>query len=368
MLMADGLSEFTNLRITDILPHMNTRSNAKKTAPKTPNASRPNGPGQTGGSRNHARTDSAGQKPSSGLRYNDLNTFLRRKFGCRVQKIAVDAGFTCPNRDGTIARGGCIYCNTSGSGTGAWARGMSIREQLETAQPWLRKRYRAKKFIAYFQSFSNTYAPVETLESRYREALAVPDVVGISIGTRPDCVDNDVLTLIQGFTPAYMVWVEYGLQSIHDSTLQRIHRGHNFRCFEKAVAQTRQKGILTCAHVILGLPGEDRRKMLATADALAAMGIDGIKIHSLYVVKGSGMEPLYRSGGYRCLTRNEYVDLVCAFLERLPPNVVVQRLTGDPHPGELAAPAWAMDKKVLQQIRQQLLERDTWQGKRYPGR
>jgi radical SAM protein (TIGR01212 family) len=308
------------------------------------------------------------RKPSNELRYNDLNTFLRNKFGCRVQKLIVDAGFTCPNRDGTIARGGCIYCNAKGSGTGAFAQGVSIREQMEKAMPWLRKRYGAKKFIAYFQSFSNTYAPIGTLESRYNEALAVSDVVGISIGTRPDCVDNAVLTLLHNFTRQYMVWVEYGLQSIHDQTLQSIHRGHDFRCFEKAVAHTRQKGILTCAHVILGLPGEDRKKMLATADALAAVGIDGIKIHLLYVVKGSGMEPLYRSGRYQCLTRNEYVDLVCAFLERLPPDVVVQRLTGDPHPAELVAPKWAMDRQVLQQIRQHLLEKDTWQGKRYSGR
>jgi uncharacterized protein len=297
-------------------------------------------------------------------RYRDLNTYLRELFGCRVQKISVDAGLSCPNRDGTLSMGGCIFCNALGSGTGAYARKLSITAQLEQGKIWLSHRYKAKKFIAYFQSFSNTYAPIEKLSQLYREALAVDGIVGLSIGTRPDCVDTPVLDLLASFTSSHLVWIEYGLQSAHDKTLNRINRGHTVDCFEKAVKMTQGRDIKICAHVILGLPGETSQQMLDTARVLSNLGIDGIKLHLLYVAKGTRLETDYREGRYRCLEQLEYVDLVCRFLELLPPNVVIQRLTGDPHPDELVAPAWSIERnKIFALIKNKLEKEDTWQGK-----
>ncbi|MDD3990519.1 MAG: TIGR01212 family radical SAM protein [Desulfobacteraceae bacterium] len=299
-------------------------------------------------------------------RYHDLNRFLRRHFGCRIQKITVDAGFTCPNRDGTLGRQGCIYCNARGSGTGAFARGLSIREQVEAGKAGMAKRYKAKGFIAYFQAFTNTYAPIEVLQKRYEEALAVPGVVGLAIGTRPDCVDGAVLDLLQSYTNRYMVWIEYGLQSIHDATLTAIHRGHDYATFRRAVEATRGRGILTCAHIILGLPGETAGHMRQTARAVAALGLDGIKIHLLYVVRGTRLARLHQQGEYRCLTQSDYADRVCDVLERLPPQMVIQRLTGDPHPEELVAPDWALRKRdTLALIHRRLEERETFQGRLY---
>lgn len=297
-------------------------------------------------------------------RYLDFNTYLRNIFGCRVQKISLDAGLSCPNRDGTLSTKGCIYCNSKGSGTGAYLRGLSISQQLEDGKNILSKRYKAKRFIAYFQSFTNTYGPIETLEALYEEALAVKDVVGLSIGTRPDCVAEPVLNLLQAYAQKYLIWIEYGLQSVHDRSLLLINRGHDFHTFETAVAATRNRGIKICAHVILGLPQEEKNHMIETAKTVGAMKIDGVKLHLLYVVKGTPLEKIYEHGGYRCLSQQEYVDLVCDFLEHLPKNVVIQRLTGDPHPEELAAPMWSLNKnQTLAQIQERLKERNTWQGR-----
>ena len=297
-------------------------------------------------------------------RYYDFNTYLRSIFGCRVQKITIDAGLSCPNRDGKISTRGCIYCNARGSGTGAYARGLSVSAQIIQGKQALSKRYQAKKFIAYFQSFSNTYAPLPRLESLYREALAVDDVIGLAIGTRPDCVDEPVLALLQDYARKYLIWIEYGLQSAHDATLALINRGHDFKCFSQAVAATKNRGLKICAHVILGLPHEEKKHMLATADAIADMGIDGIKLHLLYVVKGTQLADFYGTGKYKCLSQPEYADLVCDFLERIPKNMVIQRLTGDPHPEELVAPLWSLKKaQTLSLIRETLEKRNSWQGK-----
>ena len=297
-------------------------------------------------------------------RYNDFNSYLRGLFGCRVQKITVDAGLTCPNRDGTIATGGCIYCNARGSGTGAHAKGLSIKAQLLQGRQALARRYKARKFIAYFQSFSNTYAPLARLKELYEEALSVEDIVGLSIGTRPDCVDEPVLDLLQSYCSETLIWLEYGLQSAHDATLRMINRGHDSSAFGRAVKITRNRGLKICAHVILGLPNESRRQMLATADLLADLDVDGVKLHLLYVVKGTRMEQLHQSGRYSCLGQQQYVDLVCDFVERLPQQMVIQRLTGDPHPSELVAPAWAVRKnETLAAIQSTFANRDSWQGK-----
>lgn len=297
-------------------------------------------------------------------RYYDLNTYYRKQFGVRVHKLTVDAGRTCPNRDGTVGRGGCIFCNARGSGTGAYARGLSIREQLLTGREIVARRFKARRFIAYFQSFSNTYAPLKTLKAMFDEALTVPDVVGLAIGTRPDCVDDAVLDLLQGYARERMVWIEYGLQSAHAATLKLIRRGHTAECFRRAVLATAGRGLHVCAHIILGLPGESADHMRATADFIAALPIEGVKIHLLYVVKGTSMHSLYADGTYHCLEQLEYADLVCDTLERLPVGMVIQRLASDPHRDELVAPLWALDKRqTLDLITRRLEERDTWQGK-----
>ena len=296
-------------------------------------------------------------------RYNDLNTYFQSLFGCRVQKISIDAGLTCPNQDGTISTGGCIYCNTRGSGTGAYDRGLSITDQLLQGKTFLSRRYKAKKFIAYFQSFSNTYAPPEILKSLYDEALAMEDIVGLAIGTRPDCVNEPVLDLLQAYTPNFLIWIEYGLQSASDKTLEFIKRGHDVQCFKDAIKKTSNRGIKSCVHVILGLPQESKSDMLHTAQTIADLGIDGIKLHLLYVVKGTLLEALYQQGQYKCLEQQEYVDLVCDFIERIPSDMIIQRLTGDPHPQELVAPQWALKKSdTLAKIRNTLEKRDSRQG------
>lgn len=302
-------------------------------------------------------------------RYCTLNTYLRSLFGCRVQKVSLDAGFSCPNRDGTLGRSGCLYCNAHGSGTGAFARGQSITDQLRQSMQYLSRRYGAKKFLAYFQSYCNTYGPVDGLRAIYDEALSVPGVVGLSIGTRPDCVDAAVLDLIEDYARTCHVWVEYGLQSARDETLKRINRGHDFAAFCRAVSQTAGRGIRICAHVILGLPGETRADMLATARAVAALPLDGVKIHLLYVVRETGLARLYHAGRYCCLGQAEYVELVCDFLELLPPEMIIQRLTGDPHADELVAPQWALERSRNRALIEARLEdRNTWQGRLYrPG-
>lgn len=300
-------------------------------------------------------------------RYNDLNSYFRSIFGCRVQKITVDAGFSCPNRDGKISTGGCIYCNMRGSGTGAHEKGYSVTDQILAGKKALSRRYKAKKFIAYFQSYTNTYAPLDRLKSLYEEALSIEGVVGLSIGTRPDCMDEHVLKLIESYAKTHLIWIEYGLQSIHDKSLALINRGHDFQCFMDAVDATLNRGIKICAHVILGLPEEKRSHMIETAKTIGKIGIDGIKIHLLYVIKGTKLEKLYRQGSYKCLEQQQYVDLVCDFLERIPGDMIIQRLTGDPHPEELIAPRWSIKKaQTLSLIKETLEKRDSWQGKFFP--
>jgi radical SAM protein (TIGR01212 family) len=299
-------------------------------------------------------------------RYRSYNSYLREIFGERVQKIPLDAGFTCPNRDGTISRGGCIYCDSRGSGSGASTqRGESLEEQILRGMNWAGKKYRASKFIAYFQSFTNTYAPIAQLRDLYDRALKHEGMVGLSVGTRPDCLDEEILGLLAAYQEKVLVWLELGLQSAHDATLLKINRGHDVACFDRAVAGARDKGLNVCAHVILGLPGETRKMMMDTARHLGDLAVEGVKIHALYVVKGTLLAGIHEQGGYRCLERKEYADLLLDFLERLPPSMVIQRLTGDPVPAELLAPLWVREKtETLNLIAKRFEERDSWQGKR----
>ena len=300
-------------------------------------------------------------------RYRDYNTYLREIFGERVQKISLDAGLSCPNRDGTISGKGCIFCDERGSGTGAMIRrGLGVHEQIIKGRRFAARRYGARKFIAYFQSFTNTYAPVSKLKALYDEALDHEGMVGLSIGTRPDCMGEEIIDLLNSYRRDYLVWLELGLQSAHDRTLSRINRGHDVASFDHSLRMANDYGLYVCAHVILGLPGETHELMLETALFLAERPVNGVKIHLLYVVKDTPLASLYEKGEYRCLERDEYIDLVVNFLELLPPGMVIQRLTGDPIGSELVAPSWAKEKtENLKLIREKIKERETWQGKRY---
>ena len=302
-------------------------------------------------------------------RYRDYNAYLRGLFGERVQKIPLDAGLGCPNRDGTLSTRGCAYCDALGSGSGACIlKGTPVEEQVQKGVAFASRRYKARKYIAYFQSFTNTYAPVETLRLLYDGALAYSGMVGLSVGTRPDCAEDDVLDLLASYRDRFLVWVEYGLQSAHDATLKSINRGHDAACFARAVRRTAERGLNVCAHIILGLPGESKEMMRETARFLADLPVHGVKIHALYVIEGTAVARSFQEGTYRCLSREAYVDRVVDVLERLPSDVVIQRLTGDPPSGlKLLAPSWTLEKGMnLRRIRERLEERDTWQGRRAP--
>jgi uncharacterized protein len=296
-------------------------------------------------------------------RYNAFSEELKRVFGCRVQRLSVDAGFTCPNRDGTVGVEGCIFCGGKGSGSFGILEGGTVAEQLEHAKEVMVRKYKAALFIAYFQSYSNTYAPVDRLKALYDEALAVPDVVGLIVGTRPDCLPEKTLDLLASYAERCYFWLELGLQSALDRTLSAIGRGHDIASFTTAVAASKKRGIRVCAHVILGLPGESREEMLQGADFLNNAGVDGVKIHLLHVMRGTRLADRYLEGAVRMLDRDQYVGLVCDFLERLDPAIVVQRLTGDGNRKDLIAPLWSLQKfEVLNCIDNELERRGTRQG------
>jgi len=296
-------------------------------------------------------------------RYNSISFELKRIFGCKVQRISVDAGFTCPNRDGTLDGGGCIFCGGSGSGAYGIRPGLSVAAQVEDGKEIMRRKYRAEKFIAYFQAYSNTYAPVERLRALFGEALAVPGVVGLMVATRPDCLPGDVLDYLARLKEQTYFWLELGLQSIHDKSLALVNRRHDYACFVAAVQRTRARGIRVCAHVILGLPGESREEMLAMAGALNGLGVDGVKLHLLHVMKGTRLAEMYGRGEVALPDRDGYAGLVCDFLERLDPAILIHRLTGDGGRDNLVAPLWSLNKfEVLNLIDAELERRDSRQG------
>ena len=282
--------------------------------------------------------------------YRAFSRFLRDRFGGKVYRVTIDAGFTCPNVDGTVAVGGCVYCDNRSFSPNRRLPRQGVREQVSHGVEIMRRRYGASKFLAYFQAGTNTYAPVEKLQRLYDEALEHPEVVGLMIGTRPDCVPDPVLDLVQ------------------DRSLDWMNRGHHFDAFVDAMARCKGRGLHLCAHVILGLPGESADDMLATADACAAFDLDAIKIHNLHVVRDTPMEADYRAGRVRMLDRDEYVNLVCDFLERLPPRMVIQRLTGDAPPDYLVAPDWCLDKSgLLADFEREFARRGTRQGSKFAG-
>jgi radical SAM protein (TIGR01212 family) len=295
-------------------------------------------------------------------RYNAFSEELKRVFACRVHRISVDAGFTCPNRDGTVGTSGCLFCSDRGAGSFGIARGESIADQLELGKEVMVRKYKAKKFIAYFQPYSNTYAPAEELRSLYDQALAVPDIVGLMVGTRPDCLPPEVLELLADYGRRTYFWLELGLQSPIDRTLAAIGRGHDAAVFLAAARRVKALGIRLCVHVILGLPGESREEMLGTPALLNALGVDGVKIHLLHVNRETPLARRYEQGGLELLERDHYVALVCDFLERLDPGIFIHRLTGDGGK-DLIAPLWSAAKfEVLNAIDDELERRGTGQG------
>ncbi len=299
----------------------------------------------------------------SNIKYYSFSSHLKSIFGCSVYKISIDAGFTCPNRDGYKGKGGCLYCDEKGSGASYIKKDFSVRKQILSGIKKIKNRRDVYKFIAYFQSFTNTYAQISKLRELYDEALSVDGVVGLSVGTRPDVITEETLDLLDEYSKKTYFWIEYGLQSIHDKTLKLINRCHNYQEFENTFITTRQRKIKICVHVIIGLPGESKYDILKTADKLSELKPDGIKIHSLYISKGSPIESLYRQGDIKLINEDEYVSLVADFLERLPQDTVIQRLIGETDKDRLIAPNWISNKTtILNKINYELEKRETCQG------
>lgn len=302
---------------------------------------------------------------SAAQRYRRFTDHLRQTFGCRVHKVSLDVGFTCPNRDGTVAVGGCIYCNNASFSPGN--RRLSVSAQLEQGKRFLRQRYGAQKFIAYFQAYTNTYGDVDRLRTLYDEALRSEDILGLAIGTRPDCVPDAVLDLLADYASHTYLWLELGLESGHDQTLALLNRGHTVAAFDDAVRRAQQRQLQLCAHVILGLPGESAADILATARYLAALRPDAVKLHHLHVVRHTVLERLYHQGQVALLSLEDYATLVVDCLEVLPPDMVIMRLMGDAPRDMLVAPTWSLDKRAaLQRIELELERRDTYQGRLSP--
>lgn len=279
-----------------------------------------------------------------------------------MAKVSLDAGLTCPNRDGTLSGQGCLFCEADGSGTGAARRGLSLEAQIETGL--YKSSSRADRFIAYFQAFTNTYAPAVELKRMWDLALSYEPMIGLAVGTRPDCLSDDVLDLLAGYAETREVWLELGLQSASDVTLTLINRGHTVDDFTRGARRAKARGLKVLAHVILGLPGEGQPETLATARFITALNLDGVKIHSLYISEVTGLARMYHQGEYQPLTREAFVRLAVLFLENLSPGMVVHRLTGDPNPNTLIAPRWCLEKQAtLEMIRRRLESLDTWQGR-----
>lgn len=289
--------------------------------------------------------------------YRTLKQHYQEKFGCKVYKLSIDVGFSCPNRDGTVGMGGCIFCNETGSGDFA-ASGSSITRQLQDAKKWVEKKNKNGKYIAYFQSFTNTYGPPEVLRSRYLEAIAPEEIVGLAIGTRPDCLEEEVLAVLKEVNAIKPVCVELGLQTIHAPSVNYIRRGYVNQVYFDAVRRLKEAGMEVVTHIILGLPEETPRMAAQTTRAAVEAGTDGVKFHLLHVLKNTDLEKDYREGKFRCLTLEEYGDWLCICMEEVPPHVTVHRITGDGAKRNLVAPLWSADKKRVLSYLNSLLKDD----------
>lgn len=298
--------------------------------------------------------------------YHSLDYEMKHRFGEKVYRVALNGGMTCPNRDGTIGSGGCIFCSSGGSGDFAASSRLSISEQIHTQKELICQKRPVHKFIAYFQAYTNTYAPVDYLEEIFTEAIADPEVVVLSIATRPDCLPDEVLDLLERLNQIKPVWIELGLQTIHEDTARFIRRGYELPCFEQALKELRRRGIEVIVHTILGLPGESPERMLATIDYLNHCDIQGIKLQLLHILKHTDLADYYlnETNEFRAMEMEEYIQLLIDCIEHLAPEIVIHRLTGD-GPGDLLiAPLWSSRKRtVLNRIHAALRERNTWQGR-----
>lgn len=298
------------------------------------------------------------------MNYLSLNTYLKETFKCKVYKLAIDGGFTCPNRDGTLGTRGCIFCSGNGSGDFATSRMLSVTNQIEEAKKKVSKKIKDGKYIAYFQAFTNTYAPIDNLRLKFYEAINHPDVVAISIGTRPDCLPEDVLNLLEELNNIKPVWIELGLQTIHDSSAEFIRRGYPLSIYDEAVLALKSRNIYVITHVILGLPFETTEMMLETVKYTCNIGTDGIKLQLLHILDGTDLADLYLSrhedinnplSDYECMTLDDYAELIRKCVEIIPNNIAIHRLTGDGDKRTLIAPLWSGDKKrVLNTINKYL--------------
>ena len=298
------------------------------------------------------------------MRYNSLNNYLKTKFGKKVYKLSLDGGFTCPNRDGTLGTRGCIFCSASGSGDFASSRNLSITQQIEMAKLRVRSKTNDNSFIAYFQAFTNTYAPVSVLKGKYTEAINHKDIVALSIATRPDCISDEVLDLLIEVNKIKPVWVELGLQTTKESSVEYIRRGYENEVYVDTAQKLRNAGIEVITHIILGLPNETKEDMLSSVK-FAGKYSDGIKLQLLHILKGTDLCTDYEKGEFKALTLDEYVDILCDAVEILPENVIIHRLTGDGDKKLLVAPLWSGNKKnVLNTINKTFEERNVLQGRK----
>lgn len=274
--------------------------------------------------------------------YKDYSHWIREQFPFRVQKISVDAAFSCPNRDGRLSLGGCTFCDNKTFNPSYCDRGKSITQQLEEGKAFFAKKYPEMKYLAYFQAYSNTYAPLEELKRKYEEALAVDDVVGLVIGTRPDCVSDEALDYLQQLNQRTFLIVEYGIESANDNTLRRINRGHTFDCSRQAIIKAHQRGIITCGHIILGLPGEDEEEMLHQASTISQLPLDIIKLHQLQIIKGTPLAKEYEAHPFHVFSAEEYVNLVIRYVSQLRNDLVLERFVSQSPPNMVIAPKWGL--------------------------
>lgn len=305
-------------------------------------------------------------KEWNGKRYHSLNYFLRDKFGEKVFKVSLDGGFSCPNRDGKISKGGCLFCSERGSGDFAGDREFSISKQFADVKNMMSNKWKSGKYIAYFQAYTNTYAPVEILRKKYEEALSQEGVVAMAIATRPDCLENDVLDLLDEINKKVYLWIELGLQTSNDESAKRINRGYSLNVFEDAMKKLKERNIDVVVHDILGLPGETKEDMLKTINYIAHSGAKGIKFHLLHLMKQTPLVKIYEKGNLEFLSQEDYIELITKGISMLPEDMVVHRLTGDAPRELLIGPMWSLKKwEVLNSIDKTLEENDLWQGKNF---
>ncbi len=299
-------------------------------------------------------------------RYYTLNYYYRRIFNDKIFKVALDGGFTCPNRDGTISYGGCIYCSSRGSGDFAGERSKHLKQQFRETRDKMHKKWQKAKYIGYFQAFTSTYAPANELKEMYTTIMNEEGVVGISIATRPDCLSEDILGVLEEVNKDTMLWVELGLQTVHEKTQKTINRGHDYQTFLEGVNNLRKRNINVVVHIIINLPSESKEDMMETARMVSNLPIQGIKIHMLHLLRDTPMMKLYEKGQLKFMNKQEYVELIVDILEILPKEMVIHRLTGDGPPELLIEPLWTLKKwEVLNAIDKELKDRDSWQGKFY---